>query len=1007
MKRQLLAPSVGAVMLLVAVVIVAFRLHVTTDITHFLPAGTAPGQAQLSRALARSELTKTVVLTVGGADAEQALEAADDLAQRLKESSHVAWVRHGLDESLRQAVYELYYPRRFHFFTERPDEELPDLLTSEGLTSAFAELKNQLRLVGSPARALAPGDPLQGFSRRLQDLEQAQEGELELRRGQFLTKEGQRAVVLLGSKASAFDTEAQRQLQAAIDGAFQAINQNEGGQLTIAQSGAGRFAIASEQSIKSDITRITVLSGVGLLLVFLVLFRSARALALLALPLLSGVLGALAITLLIFGRIHGLTLAFGATLIGVCIDFAVHFQTHHALVPATGGPRETLRHIWPALLLGALTTVAGLSGLAWTSLPGIREIAFFSSTGVLLALVATRVFLPPLAPQAGASRAVTAVARGMSRLLAAMAQRRRLVTVLPAMAFLLCVVVLPMLRWRDDIKAFQNMDVQLLAEQEEVQRQVGQMEAGRIVVARGDNEEEALQRNDEAFLVLKQAQADGLVTAFRSLHPLLWSARLQQQNMQYFVTLAQNWTPFEKARQTEGFRPDAFAPFVTDLQGSPPEPLRWEDLAASPLADVARPFRAALGRQVAFVTFLRGVEEPEELANRLAGLEGVTYFDQFAFLNGAYQQCRTRTFQLMFLGLALVGLMVLVRYRRWRLAAAAFLPALLAAATTLALVTAFGTEVNLLHLIGLLLVLSMGVDYGVFMVESRQNNHELAATAVAILVACLSTTCAFGLLGLSSNPALHALGLTTGLGVFLSLLLAPTALLLVGGVAQPAGSRPTPPRGTRTETAGLVLLAMAGVSQGCQPPAARPPTISELSSPRLLGPDFLLQQQVQLRLEGQEHQLQTALQHRGDELLLIGLTPFGTRAFVLRQRGNEVEYQALVPAGELPFPPRFIMMDIQRTLLPLLGPTPLPDGEHEGRWGAETVHERWQNGGLVERRFRETDEPSPQDITIRYGSGGYRPGSAPDQIEVNNPRVGYELTLVTLAYQRLEESSSQ
>jgi predicted exporter len=91
-----------------------------------------------------------------------------------------------------------------------------------------------------------------------------------------------------------------------------------------------------------------------------------------------------------------------------------------------------------------------------------------------------------------------------------------------------------------------------------------------------------------------------------------------------------------------------------------------------------------------------------------------------------------------------------------------------------------GFSLNLLHVVCVLLVLSMGVDYGVFLVESRTHPQQVAATVLSLLACCLSTVLAFGLLAMSSNPALRAIGLTTGLGVLASLVLAPTALILFG-----------------------------------------------------------------------------------------------------------------------------------------------------------------------------------------------------------------------------------
>src|SRR5690606_8427348 len=148
-------------------------------------------------------------------------------------------------------------------------------------------------------------------------------------------------------------------------------------------------SVASEQSIRADVERISTVSTVLVVLLFVVVFRSLRYLALGMLPLAAGTVVGLAVTHLVFGPIHGLALAFGSTMIGVGVDYVAHFVNHHVLEPAPGGAFATLRRILPGLALGAATTIAGLAGLAYAGFPGIRELAVLGSTGVLGALVAT------------------------------------------------------------------------------------------------------------------------------------------------------------------------------------------------------------------------------------------------------------------------------------------------------------------------------------------------------------------------------------------------------------------------------------------------------------------------------------------------------------------------------------------------------------------------------------------------------------------------------------------
>ena len=118
-------------------------------------------------------------------------------------------------------------------------------------------------------------------------------------------------------------------------------------------------------------------------------------------------------------------------------------------------------------------------------------------------------------------------------------------------------------------------------------------------------------------------------------------------------------------------------------------------------------------------------------------------------------------------------------YRNPRLFFASLLPSLLSAAMTVSVLSLMGVAINLLHVMSLLLVLSMGVDYGVFLVESAESRRALGSSLLSIVLACLFTVFSFGLMAMSDQPALTSIGQTTGLGVVFALLLSPLSLSLL------------------------------------------------------------------------------------------------------------------------------------------------------------------------------------------------------------------------------------
>jgi predicted exporter len=375
--------------------------------------------------------------------------------------------------------------------------------------------------------------------------------------------------------------------------------------------------------------------------------------------------------------------------------------------------------------------------------------------------------------------------------MARLTHSRRIPAAFVLAAVLVAVAGLSRLRLESDVFALSTPpEPAWSAEDERVRARVSQMDPGRFVVAIGEDDESALQRNDAVFERLEDSRAAGELVAFQSLHSFLPSRSLQQHAWETLRRQPRLTERLLEALDSAGFRPDAFSAFVEAANGAAPKPLRFEDLEASPLSELVSGFRIDLGDRIAVLTRLRGVTQPTQLAARLADLEGVHYFDQQIFLQQIYGHYRTRTVRLIGVGLLAVIALLYARYRRLRVAFATAGPAILAAGTTLGALSLAGVAINLLHLLGLLLVLSIGVDYAIFLVASSASAR--AAALVGLVVACLSTCLAFGLLGLSSFPALQALGVTTLIGVFLSLLLAPSFLALALPAAATPGAPGTP-----------------------------------------------------------------------------------------------------------------------------------------------------------------------------------------------------------------------
>ena len=182
-------------------------------------------------------------------------------------------------------------------------------------------------------------------------------------------------------------------------------------------------------------------------------------------------------------------------------------------------------------------------------------------------------------------------------------------------------------------------------------------------------------------------------------------------------------------------------------------------------------------------------------------------------------------------------------------------------------------------------------------------------------------------------------------------------------------------RPARRLGAGALVLVVLGACGGGPPPAPRYP--GTLRPPSELGADVMMRQHLVARWgDGESAELDAVLQKQGDALLLLGLGPGGGRGFVIEHRaGQAVRFEKYVDI-DLPFPPRFVLLDVQRVFFPYLGPPPAEDGAREGVVDGDVVHEVWRDGALIERTFRRADGDPEGVIRVDYGPG-LVPGRAP------------------------------
>jgi len=210
----------------------------------------------------------------------------------------------------------------------------------------------------------------------------------------------------------------------------------------------------------------------------------------------------------------------------------------------------------------------------------------------------------------------------------------------------------------------------------------------------------------------------------------------------------------------------------------------------------------------------------------------------------------------------------------------------------------------------------------------------------------------------------------------------------------------------KTSSALLLALLVTPVlgCGGAQPPAqsVQHADASLLVPTSELGPPFVVQQRLKGQYGTRDTTLDCVVQLADDKLTVVGLTPFGTRAFVVEQSGTDVRFEKLIDR-EVPFDPTDVLADIHRVFfrgLPTPGDAPLSDGTHEGVDRAELVRETWKGGTLVERRFQGLEGPRPSLVVVTF-EGAKAPVIAP-RVRLTHVTYGYTLDIENLEQKTLE-----
>lgn len=561
---------------------------------------------------------------------------------------------------------------------------------------------------------------------------------------------------------SAFDIQRNQALLSELAGAEQRLAEAYPG-AELLRRGTLFYSQHASNLAQQDISTIGLGSMVGVILLMWGVFRSTRALLLSLLPIGVGLMWGLGTVLILFGEIHIFTLVISSSLIGIAIDYAIHFLCERRLHGDNETPHQTRLKLLPSLSLAVLTTLIGYGLLWFAPFPGLQQLAVCALAGLFSAFITVLCLFPRWADPLP-----TRPLRGQRWLLGWLLawQQRPLVRIgLPLCCLLLAALGISQLQVDDDIRRLQPLPVALQGQEQRIQTLTGQQGGMQGLLVTGADGEQALQRLERLDGRLAELKQRGALQDFVSLARWLPSLARQHEDAAAIRTLLPEVVSRLKAAGLPLQVPTREPHWLT--------PAAW---LANPVSEGSRLLWHALADgRVAIWVPLVGVADEGALTALAAAEQGVYWQDQRSQWSQLFAHYRIKLAELLSVAIALVALLLWRRMGAAR-AARVLLVNLIALAMGLALLAACGQPLTLFGVLALSLIFGIGIDYGLFFAHSGNQVARQSSTLLAILLANLTTQLAFGLLALSHTPAIAGFGLVLSGGIFTAFLLSPLVL---------------------------------------------------------------------------------------------------------------------------------------------------------------------------------------------------------------------------------------
>jgi 1-acyl-sn-glycerol-3-phosphate acyltransferase len=584
----------------------------------------------------------------------------------------------------------------------------------------------------------------------------------------IFSKDGKNLLIFITSAHSIGETGQNAILAKSLEYNIKKISERSDGKVVVTSFGASIVGVSNASQIKKDSYIATAISLVLIVFLLFSFFRSMRSLVLIIIPVVFGAVFSLAILFLLKGTISAIAIGAGSVILGIAINYSLHFLVHYKHCGSVG---LTIKDLASPLVIGNITTVGAFLSLLFVSAEALRDFGLFASLALIGTILFVLIFMPHFVP--GKSSDPSHYPAFFDRISEVRFDKNIWVITVIVLLTIFFSFFSRHLTFETDLNKISYMT----PDQKKALKELGDFtslsQKSIIHVSEGADLDESLTNYERVKNRIDSLLKMKAIISVTGVGDMLMSDTRQKQKIDqwhnFWVKRKQTVSATLKDESLKmGFKVNSFDMFLNSLNKEytilNPDELLTKVSFLSPYI-IKKPDRTLI------ITLLSlDLKNEDTVKKALSNQPGTFVFDRVSATKATLGILSKDFNFVLWVSALLVLVFLTISFGRPELSLLTFIPMLIGWIWILGIMAIFNVKFNIVNIILATFIFGLCDDYSIFimegsMLEHSRNRKILNSYKLAVILSALTMFIGIGTLIIAKHPAMKSLGQVTIIGM--------------------------------------------------------------------------------------------------------------------------------------------------------------------------------------------------------------------------------------------------